>query len=219
MKQNKLKLILTVACICFAVLAVVFLISGIIYDGDHTFTKVFLFIIAVISVAAAGELAFIIWFSKGGENPNFFLFDKKTKRNISVEELSDKMINDKMMEFFAGYAQSEGKLWTSGVLGSETLEMEEQYKPAVAYKLLYDLAVINKDAGWKCFDLASSETVEFIADGFVQNEDAAMADYIRQFKNSHPFNVEQFKQFIISNKDYLGAKLCMYVRNNIGKFE
>ncbi len=217
MKQNKLKLILTIACICFAVLAVVFLISGIVYDGDHTFTKVLLFLVAVVSLAAAGEVAFILWFSKGGDEPNFFLFDRATKRNIAVENLSDKVINDRMMEFFSKYAASEGKLWTSGVL--EDCDMEEQYKPAVAYKLLYDLALINKDAGWKCFDAATVSTVEFICSGLEQNADVDMAGYIRQFKNSQPLNMEQFKQFIISNKDYFGPKLCMYVRDNISKFD
>ena len=217
MKQNKLKLILTIACICFAVLAVVFLISGIVYSGDHVFTKILLFIIAVISLAAAGEIAFILWFSNGGDEPNYFLFDRNTKRNIPVENLNDKIINDRMMEFFAKYAPSEGKLWTSGTL--ESSDMEEQYKPAVAYKLLYDLAVINKDAGWKCFDAASVGTVEFICAALEQNGDVDMAGYIRQFKSSQPFNMAQFKQFIISNKDYFGPKLCMYVRENISKFE
>ena len=216
MKQDKLKLILTVACICFAVLTVVFLISGAIYDGDHTFTKVFLFIIAVVSLAAAGELAFILWFAKGGDEPNFFLFDRNTKRNIAAEKLDDKMINDRMMEFFAKYAQSEGKLWTSGIL--ENAEMEAQYKPAVAYKLLYDLAAINKEAGWKCFGSATVATVEFICAALEQNGDVDMAGYIRQFKNSQPMSMEQFKQFILSNKDYFSLKLGMYVRNNIGKF-
>ena len=93
MKQDKIKLIMTIACICFAVLAVVFLVSGIIYSGDHEFTKVILFVIAVISVIAAGELAYLVWFGKGGETPNFFLFNEVKKVNIPVEALSDKRIN------------------------------------------------------------------------------------------------------------------------------
>ena len=100
MKQDKIKLIMTIACICFAVLAVVFLVSGLLYGGDHVFTKIILFVIAVISLVAAGELAYLIWFSKGGDEPNFFLFNESTKMNIAVEELSDKRINDKMMEYF-----------------------------------------------------------------------------------------------------------------------
>lgn len=217
MKQDKIKLIMTIACICFAVLAVVFLISGIIYSGDHVFTKVILFVISVISIVAAGELAYLVWFNKGGETPNFFLFNESRKVNISVEELSDKRINDKMMEYFSDYAPSEGKLWTGNIL--EDSDIEEHFKPAVAYKLVYDLAVIDKDAGWKCFDLASVATVEFIASALEQNGDVDMAGYIRQFKQTKPLNIPQFREFIISNKDYLGLKLCSYVRENISRFE
>ena len=217
MKQDKIKLIMTIACICFAVLAVVFLVSGLLYGGDHAFTKIILFVIAVISLVAAAELAYLIWFSKGGDEPNFFLFNESTKMNIAVEELSDKRINDKMMEYFSDYAPSEGKLWTGNIL--ENCEMEEQFKPAVAYKLVYDLAVIDKDAGWKCFDLATVATVEFIVSALEQNGDVDMAGYIRQFKQVQPLNIPQFREFIISNKDYLGMKLCSYVRENIDRFE
>ncbi len=217
MKQDKIKLIMTIACICFAVLAVIFLISGIIYSGDHVFTKVILFVIAVISIIASGELAYLVWFGKGGETPNFFLFNNSKKVNISVEELSDKRINEKMMEYFSDFASSEGKLWTENIL--ENSEIENHFKPAVAYKLLYDLAVLDKEAGWKCFDLASITTVEFIASALEQNGDVDMAGYIRQFKQVQILNVPQFREFIISNKDYLGLRLCSYVRENISKFE
>lgn len=217
MKQDKIKLIMTIACICFAVLAVVFLVSGIIYSGDHVFTKVILFVIAVISVVATGELAYLVWFSKGGETPNFFLFNESKKVNIPVEELSDKRINEKMMEYFSDFASSEGKLWTGNIL--ENSEIESHFKPAVAYKLLYDLAVIDKEAGWKCFGLASVATVEFIALALEQNGDVDMAGYIRQFKQMHTLNIPQFREFIVSNKDYLGLRLCSYVRENIGRFE
>lgn len=217
MKQEKIKLIMTVACICFAVLAVVFLISGIIYSGDHMFTKIILFVIAGISIIASGELAYLVWFSKGGETPNFFLFNEAKKVNIPVEELSDKRINEKMMDYFSDFASSEGKLWTGNVL--ENIDIENHFKPAVSYKLVYDLAVIDKEAGWRCFDLASVATVEFIASGFEQNGDVDMAGYIRQFKQVQPLNLAQFREFIISNKDYLGLRLCSYVRENIGKFE
>ena len=217
MKQDKIKLIMTIACTCFAVLAIVFFVAGILYGGDHGFTKIILFVIAAVSLCAAGELAYLVWFSRGGDTPNFFLFNESTKMNISIGDLSDKRINDKMMEYFSDYAPSEGKLWTGNILVN--CEMEEHFKPAVAYKLIYDLAVIDKDAGWKCFDLASVETVDFIASAFEKNGDVDMAGYIKQFKHVQPLNIPQFREFIISNKDYLGMKLCSYVRENIDRFE
>ena len=217
MKQDKIKLIMTIACVCFSVLAVIFLVSGLIYSGDHIFTKIILFVIAVISLIAAGELAYLVWFSKGGETPNFFLFDESKKVNISIEKLSDKRINDKMMEYFSDFAPSEGKLWTGNIL--ENSDIEDKFKPAVAYKLIYDLAVIDKEVGWKCFDLASVATVDFIVVALEQNGDVDMAGYIKQFKQVQPLNIPQFREFIISNKDYLGIRLCTYVRDNISRFE
>ena len=216
MKQDKIKLIMTVACICFAVLAVVFLVSGFIYSGDHVFTKVILFVIAVISIIASGELAYLVWFSKTGEAPNFFLFNEAKKVNIPVEALSDKRINEKMMEYFSDFASSEGKLWTGNIL--ENSNIEDHFKPAVAYKLLYDLAEKDAEQGWKCFELASEETVEFICVALEKNNDVEMASNLRQMKASNPLNLKYVRDYIVKNRNYLKSKLSHYIYDNIQSF-
>ena len=63
MNRKKLNLTLTIACAVFAVLAVVLMIFGIVYDGDHVLTKVLMIVAAVLSLALAGELAYLVWFS------------------------------------------------------------------------------------------------------------------------------------------------------------
>ncbi|MBQ8817840.1 MAG: hypothetical protein IJZ83_04625 [Clostridia bacterium] len=219
MNRKKLNLILTIACACFAVVAIVLLVFGIIYDGDHTFTKVLMIVAAVLSLALAGELAYLLWFSGSGEKPNYFLYDASSKRNVTVDKLTMPVVNKRMERYFSNYAASEGKLWTDGILENPMLDMDDAFKPLVAYKLLFDLADKDIDKGWKCFELASYETVDFICRGLEMNGETEVAGNLRKMKMVKPFQIKYVRDYLVSNCNYLQTKMLMYVRDNIEKFQ
>ncbi len=219
MTQKKLNLIFMIACIFFAVLAVALLIFGIAYDGDHAFTKVFIIICAVLSLALAGELAYIRWFSGSGEAPNYFLYDAASKGNVSVDKLTPAVVHKRMERYFATFAPSEGKLWTDGILTDPALSMEDEFKPVVAYKMLFDLANMDMEKGWRCFELASYETVDFICSALEMNGEREVAGNIRKMKMVQPFNIKYIRDYLVSNCSYLQTKMLMYVRDNIERFE
>ncbi len=218
MNQKKLNLILAVASIAFAVLAVVLLIFGILYDGEHLFTKIFMIIVAVLSLALAGELAYLRWIS-GDSHPNYFLYDSRAKKNIPVQKLTFQAVNNRMNRFFAGYAPSEGKIWTDGILENPYLDMADEFKPVVAYKLLFDLAQIDVEKGWKCFEVASVATVDFVCKGLEQNGETEVAKNLRMMKAAQPFQIKYVRDYLVSNKAYLQSKMFKYVRDNIDKFQ
>ncbi len=219
MTQKKLNLILTVAAAFFGVLAIVLMVFGIIYDGEHIFTKVFMIICAVLSLALAGELAFLLWFSGKGEAPNYFLYDSSIKKNVSVDKLTPQVVHKRMDRYFSNYAPSEGKLWTDRVLESPTLDMEDSFKPLVAYKLLYDLASRDMDKGWKCFESASFETVDFVCSCLELNGEDEIAGNLRKMKQMQPFSIKYVRDYLVSNCGYLQTKMLMYVRENIEQFQ
>lgn len=218
MNQKKLNLILAVASIAFAVLAVVLLIFGILYDGEHLFTKIFMIIVAVLSLALAGELAYLRWIS-GDSHPNYFLYDSRAKKNIPVQKLTFQAVNNRMNRFFAGYAPSEGKIWTDGILENPYLDMADEFKPVVAYKLLFDLAQMDVEKGWKCFEMASVATVDFVCKGLEQNGETEVAKNLRMMKAAQPFQIKYVRDYLVSNKAYLQSKMFKYVRDNIDKFQ
>ncbi len=218
MSQKNLNLILMIAAIFFAVLAVVLLIVGIVYDGEHLFTKIVIIVVAVLSLGLAGELAYMLFIS-GSVTPNYFLYDPKTKRNVPVQSLNAQMVSARMNRYFSKYAASEGKLWTDGVLDDVNIDMADEFKPIVAYKLLIDLAQIDQESGWKCFELASAETVGFICAGLEMNGEEEIAKNLRMMKAVQPFQVKYVRDYLISNKSYLQTKMMRYIRDNIEKFQ
>ncbi len=218
MNKKNFNLTLMIAAAVFAVIAIILLIVGIVYSGDHVFTKIMIFVVAALSLALAGELAYLCFISVDKQQ-NFFLYDSKTKRNIPVDQLTFGLINNRMNKFFAGYAASEGKIWTDGILDNPELDMAEEFKPVVAYKLLFNIAHMNVDNGWKCFEVASAQTVDFICKGLEQNGDNEIAKNLRLMKAAQPFQITYVKQYLVNNKSYLQAKMFRYVRDNIEKFQ
>ena len=219
MNRKKFDLILKIACACFAVIAVVLFVFGIIYDGDHALTKVLMFVVAVLSLALAGELAYLAWFSENGDVPNYFLYDSNTKKNVTVDKLTMPVVCKRMDRYFSNYAPSEGKLWTDGILENPELDMSDAFKPLVAYKLLFDLADKDIEKGWKCFEIASYETVDFICSAIEMNGEAEVAGNIRKMKQVQPFQVKYIRDYLVSNRDYIQTKMMMYVRDNIDRFQ
>ena len=218
MNQKKFKLILTIAAAFFAVLAIVLLIVGIVYDGEHLFTKILIIVVFVLSFVLALELVYLLWMSSAAK-PNYFLYDSRTKKNVPVQKLSPQVINNRMNRYFAGFASSEAKLWTDGILDDVNVDISDEFKPLVAYKLLVDLAVMDQEKGWKCFEISSAATVDFICRGIEINGEVEIAKNLRLMKAVNPFNVKYVREYLVNNKAYLQAKMFRYVRDNIDKFE
>lgn len=219
MTQNKLKMLLGIAAIVFAVLFVALLLVGIfaIPADSAAFVKVLVIIISALCLLIALELGFM-FIVENQSAPNYFLFNSQTKRNIPVQKLSFQVINNRMNRYLAGFAASEGKLWTEGVLENPYLEMENKFKPAVAYKLFYDLAEKDTEQAWNCFATASVATVEFLCEALEMNQDVEMAKTIRELKNSTPLNLKYARDYIVKNRTVLKTKLCRYIYDNIRLF-
>ena len=219
MNQNKLKLVFGAVSIFFAVVAIALLLVGILaIDFDKAaFVKVIVIIISVLCALISAELAYM-FFIESDSTPNYFLYNPQTKRNIPVQKMTFQLINSRMNRYLSGFAASEGKLWTDRVLDDPYLEMEEKFRPAVAYKLLYDLAEKDAEQGWKCFEVASAETVEFLCASLELNYDTDMARTLRQMKNSPSLNLKYVRDYIVKNRNYLKSKLCHYIYDNIQSF-
>lgn len=216
MNQKRLKLILAVASGVALVAAIVLFVLSLTVI-QNTATRVIMIITSVLFLAMAAELFYLFWFA-GDSRANYFLYDSRQGRNISVQKLAFQTINVRMNRFLSGYAASEGKLWTDRILDNPYLEMGDAYKPLVAYKLLFDLAEHDSEGGWRCFELASYETVEFLCASLEMSGDDEMAQNLRQMKAATPINLKYVRDYLVRNRQYLKEKMRRYVCENINQF-
>ncbi len=216
MNKKTSNLLLGIASIFCAVLAVVLLVFGIVYSGG-ILAKVLLFVAAALVLALALELGYLFMLTKDTK-PNFFLFNAATNSNSSPDGLDFDTINTRMNKYLSAFAKTEGKIWTDGILEDPEVNIDEQYKPVVAYKLLFDMADNDTEAGWRCFLVSSAETVEFIAAGVEANGDGEMASTLRQLKATNPLNMKYVRDYLVGNKRYIQKKMHRYVAENIDLF-
>ncbi len=216
MDRKKLMIILGAATAFFAIVAVVLFVLGLVLELA-TFPKVLLIIISVLCLVLAGELGYFTYLMVDTK-PNYFLYNPSAKRNISVQKLTFAMINSRMNRFLSGYAASEGRLWNDRVLDNPYLDIAPEFKPLVAYKMLYGLAEKDAEPGWKCLENSSEETIKYICDGLVANGDGEFAGYIGSMMSERPANIKLMRDYLIRNKKYMQAKMTKYVVENINLF-
>jgi len=216
MEQKKLKLILEVCSGAFVLIGILLIILGVTLD-IMAFSRVFVIIPAILCLALAAEGVYLVLLMKDGKQ-NYFLYNYRTKRNIPVQKLSFQAVNSRMNRYLSGYASSEGKIWTDRVLDNPYLEMADVFKPVVAYKLLFDLAEFDSEVGWKCFEVASEETVAFICKALESNNDKEFAATLKKVKESKPLNLKFVRDYLVKNKKYIQKRMFVYVYDNIQSF-
>jgi hypothetical protein len=207
---------LGIATVFFTIVAIVLFILGVTLELS-TLPRVILIIVAILSLILAAELGYFTYLLVD-RKPNYFLYNTQTKRNISVQKLTFQMINSRMNRFLSGYATSEGKFWNDRVLDDPYLDMEEIFKPLVAYKLLYGLAANDAEAGWRCLENASDDTMTFICKALRSGGDGDFASAIESIMKQKPVNIRMIRDYLIRNKKYVSNKMFRYVCENIDKF-
>ena len=216
MNQNNLRKIFIIICAALAVIGVSLLCVG-VFVIDMTFFKVMTIIIGALFILACAEFGYMAYVEKEIK-PNFFLYDVQTKKNIPLEKMDFNVINRKLNGYLRTLAASEGKIWTDRVLENSSNGIEDKFKPAIAYRLLFGLADKDMDQGWKCFELASPETVEYICKALDANGDTEVSRTLRHLKAANPVNLKYVRDYLVNNKSYLRTKLCNYVYDNINQF-
>ncbi len=217
MNRNTLKIALGVATVFFLIVAIVLFVLGLTLDIS-TLPKVILIIVSILALALGVELGYFVYLLID-KNPNYFLYNPQTKRNISVQKLTFQNVNSRMNRFLSGYAASEGKIWNDRVFDDPYLEMEDEFRPLVAYKLLFGLADKDAEAGWKCLENASDDTIAFICKGLRANNDNEFATAIENVMAQKPVNIKVIRDYLVRNRKYMQNKMFKYVLENIDKFQ
>lgn len=214
MDRKTVKIIVGVAAIlCFVLSIVAVLVAAL--AGLNTPATVILVIVAVCCLALALELGYLFLLNKNAK-ANYFLYDSSTKTNVSVSKLSFAVVNARTGRYLSHFASSEGKIWNDRVL--DTAEIDSEFAPLVAYKLLFSLADKDSEAGWNCLENASSKTVVFICEAMNANSDYELSNNFGKMMAEKPLNMPMIRDYLVRNKKYIQNRMLKYVVENIELF-
>ena len=186
--------------------------------ADAPYKQVLGVIIAVFMLILAALLAVYLWLNRDTE-PNFFLFDRQKKRNISIDDLTFKFANERLSFLLTTVSQSHEELWREDVLENELkLGYRKVYRPLIAYKMLYDLADKNVDSYWEYLMSATPETILSIAQALEQAGETEMPKTLLFIMDHYRGDSEKIKNFIKGNQKYIRGRIMAYIKRNIELF-
>ena len=89
---------------------------------------------------------------------------------------------------------------------------------AIPTETVYGLAANDAEAGWRCLENASDDTMTFICKALRSNGDGDFASAIESIMKQKPVNIRMIRDYLIRNKKYVSNKMFRYVCENIDKF-
>lgn len=190
--------------------------------GAASFFKVCLIVISVLCILMGLGLLCTLYLGRDND-PNFFLYDTKTQRNLTAEELTFDRVNSRMSYFLTTLSTSQEKLWADNTLadnGTGRFGVNDVYRPLTAYKMLYDLIELDRPEGWALFLCATPATIDSLLDALEENGEEAMAKALYHAYNSASGrdDTEWLRDFLSGNAKYLRRRMLGYVQKNIEWF-
>lgn len=217
--KKSLPAILLVAGVIFLAGAIlIFAIA--VPKADYAYKKILNILCAVFMLILTG-LCVLYWFLSRDTYPNYFLFDRKKKKNIPVEKLKFAMVSDRMTFLLGQIAESPEALWKSDVLlhESETYGYRSVYKPLVAYKMLFDLGEQGVETSyWTYFREAPECNINALCEALERVGEKKMVEAFKLIMARDPKDNMKIKEFLRRNMGYIRSKMVSYVVKHIELF-
>ena len=196
------------------------LIFGIAAAGS-SLTKVLVAIEGVLMILIGLILGYIVLLARDND-VNFFLYDRKSGKNIRVEDLTFDRINSRLGYYMSLISSSQEQMWQKDVLGSENDRFgpNDVYKPLAAYKMLYDLSELDRYESWVLFNEADSDIIASLTAALKINGEEEMSRTLHFLHDeaTGPDDIERVRDFVIGNSKYIRRRIEKYVKDNMEWF-
>ena len=188
--------------------------------ANSTFFKVMFIIMSIAMILLGCVMTYFVFLLKeqGDEEPNLFLYDSNSGKNLSADVHTFDLVNKRMGFFMSRVSGSIKEIWTGNLFDNdEAFDGVDELKSLLAYKMIYDLADKDIPALWELYLNASPELISAIAECMRNNGDE-FGKYIVKLHSSANGKADKSKKFLLDNKSYLENKMFNCAKNNIDKF-
>ncbi len=219
--NNKKLLPVYVGGIAISLLMGILVFVLVVAKATSTFFATVGSILGILAIMEAAAIGLFLVLSFEGE-ANFFLYDRKSGRNISEDELTFDRINSRMGYYMTMISSSQEQMWQRNILERDDPRFgtDEVYKPLAAYKMLYDLAEIDRVESWELFTGASPEAITTLCRVLRACGEEAMSDALLDaYEGAESVDdVEWVRDFVKGNSKYIRRRMKEYVLKHIEEF-
>jgi hypothetical protein len=170
----------------------------------------------VLAVAGAFIITVVVLGSRF-ENRNLFLYDPKSKRDVTPSELSIALVRQRVISYMKMFRRF-GMLYIGELFDSPSVP--ESLKPLFCYELLCEIAE-DGEAKAETFLNYGSECAAIFSKYLTDVEEfdilTRLSGFISDFSERREV-VNEFIGYLRSQKDHMGKRMLNYTVNNIDKF-
>ncbi|MBE6586737.1 MAG: hypothetical protein E7645_09535 [Ruminococcaceae bacterium] len=193
----------------------------VVATAKAAFVSVTATILAIELLLLGAAILVFTLLSRDGD-ANFFLYDRKTKRNVAEADLTFERINSRMGYYMTLISSSQEQVWAKNVLAGESARFGQRgvYKPLVAYKMLYDLIELDRAETWELFTGADAGVITTLCRVLGSCGEKEMANtLIEAYEGAESVeDIEWVRDFVMGNAKYIRRRMRDYVLRNIEEF-
>lgn len=181
--------------------------------------SIFLGIMAGISIVG-GCICLYLCHRATSSQQNDFLFDRRRRVRLSPSDITFEFLNDNLTYFLSHHVENTIDLW-NGI--PKNLEMALQANPAyrtpIAFKMLYDMSLLDEVEIMALFEASEKQTVAFVCRAVKQGGDKEMADVIFELKCDLQRLSNRIVPFFQKNKRCFEGRIYHYIKNHLSEFD
>lgn len=181
-------------------------------------------LISVGSVLAFFGITFILTINSAKkfakQKHNYFLYDRKTKKDIDIDSLTFSDIRAKVQKYMSFFKRG-GKLYV-GDLFNNDIKIPAAIRTLFCYELLYEIsdggAGVEKAKRFLSFGNECAGVFYSYLTAAGENQ---LAEKLRVYFHDHSNgddNSEKLRRFLDANKPYLEAAIIKFTKDHINEF-
>ena len=222
--DNKNKLTPTERIVRMASVILAISVVGIIFALVRVDSIPYKIVVLVVSAVAAGFALLLILsviYAKNAEKHkrNYFIYDKKQKKNLPVESITLELVRSRVLDYMMMFRRGR-KLYV-GEMFAKTPEQFVTIKPLLCYELLYELSEGKNTNACKIFLGYGEECSGIFSTHLMQTHDFELCEKLTAFFSRYGRGEdvsEDFYKYICEQKAHIESAMISYTKSNIEKF-
>ncbi len=201
---------IAVLCFVFALALVILAVKG----TDNRILQAILIVATAFPVGFGIRLFRFLALTRP-INGNFFLYDRKTNKDISVEDLNAEEISRRLQLYMLFFRRGKQLNLADLFEGNAP----EKFKPLFCYALLEILTASENDAQWSAFLSCGQELALAFEAHFAKAEPELTQEiqkHIHAFDGNDPTS---FRTYLSSKSNDLAVRMLSYVKEHIHDFD
>ena len=175
-------------------------------------------IVAIVLLLAGGIVLIYLGHRANAAIINYFLYDAEQQKKIPRHELSFELVEKGLQLYLEEYIDDPVLLWDEI---PQPLRMrlgdEPQFRPLIAYRMLYALSDLGTREICVIFSGADERTVTYICRALADAGDSEMADFLFDLKGKG--GEKKIVGFFAKNRTRFEERMLGFVKANLREFD